>query len=270
MADSEEDDDFGEFPHCIICHQGEADGPLIHACNCLGDHGLYHWPCLAGMIESMKDSPCSLCRQRFNDPRIQRYQYMPTFMQFLSGDVWRTPGDMIYLGGTVGLLAIICSSVIMYFADDIYLYLLALFVCFAAFMIAMLCARQQYDDHIADGYYPLHFTRLLELPDAPGGVMVIDVTETIRGLQQPAEIDEELDQEELEEEEEELNIPEEQNEGQNLEELKAPEPMPAIQPGPPLLGRGQPLPQRQLQRRRHSYPGQGSGMLSTHKRRHSQ
>ena len=265
MDDSGEDDDFGEFPHCIICHQGDAAGPLIHACNCLGDHGLYHWPCLAGMIESMKDLSCSLCRQRFNDPRIQRYQYMPTFMQFLSGDVWRTPGDMIYLGGPFGIWAIICSSVIVYFADDNYLYLLALFICFAAFMMAMLGARQQYNDYIADGNYPLHFTRLLELPDVPGGVMVIDVTETIRGLQQPAQIDEQLDQEELEEEEE-FDIFDEENEGQNLEELEAPEPMPAIQPGPRLLGRGQPLPQR----RRHSFSGQESRRQTTHQRRHSQ
>ena len=211
MDDSEEDDDFGEFPHCIICHQGEAVGLLIHACNCLGDHGLYHWPCLAGYIESIKDSPCPLCRQRFNDPRIQRYQYMPTFMQFLFRDMWRTPGDMIYIGGTVGLIATLCSSVVLYVADDIYLYGMVIFMMVAAFMIVMLCAKEQYDDHIRLGNYPHHFTRLLENPDAPGGVSVIDVTQTVRHLQQQAQIAEQHAQEQLEKQQ--LDIPEEQNEG---------------------------------------------------------
>ena len=305
MSDSGEDSDYTQYPHCIICHQGpNADGPLIHACNCLGDHGLYHWPCLAGMIESMRDWPCTLCGRRFTDPRIQRYEYTPTFMQFLFRDMWTTPGFFMLVGGSEALVVAICSALILYTSDDFYHYLFVIFMVLVAIGIMIACANMAYNQHIQVGDYPFHFTRLLGLPDAPGGVMIIDATNTERQLEERREMAEQRAQEELEKQQ--LDVPEEKDEGQHLEELEAPEPMPAIQPGPPRLGpraeplaippyrrrgptyeqiwgfhplrmpgahqqegpsgRGQPLPQR----RRHSFSGQESRRQSTHQRRHSQ
>ena len=184
-------------PRCVYCRGGEEFGPLISPCNCTGSHGYIHWDCLVGLIERYQDYPCFVCRQRYTDPRIRRYEYTPSFLQYLMSDIWRTcygPVEvvitfiMLMLG--VLMLGVLFGSLIAYYNGQGDFYLLYFLLFAGGSYVYYELLREPYNTFLANGDFPRQITRISGHPNRSfwQGPLVMDVTLTHRRIAEDAVI----------------------------------------------------------------------------------
>ena len=240
---------YAELPVCVVCRSGEERGPLIHPCACTGDIGLYHYDCVVSLMRHNRDYPCTICRTRFRDHRIQRYLY-PTFPQYVGRHHWqnyeinpmnarqRYDNELVVTSTFSGILAVIFGTFLAYIAEGATDYAIAAMLFSMASIGGIGLLWVSYDRFRRIPPMPRHHTRMEQFPNSGRTAVEMDVTRTVRAVQkeqrleqqrqarQAAQARERQRQRQLQLEQ--LRIAQQKMEAALAQQ--APEHMPAIQP----------------------------------------
>ena len=100
-------------PRCVVCWgEDSPDAPLVQACGCV-KYGLHHYPCLVEWLKTNGDKPCTICKQLFTHPRMQRVLYQPSpfeiigLLLFTRGEEGQMPVGMSLVWFILAMLLLV-------------------------------------------------------------------------------------------------------------------------------------------------------------------